>query len=244
MTLIESLLSVMLLAAAGSLHCLGMCGAISINLTFSIPPDQRSPKNLLRWHLLFNAGRLSLYTLLGIISGILGSVLQAQIKFANTIIMMVSACILLLVALQLAGKNSGLNRLERLGVVVWKRAQPMIKTLLPIRHPWQAYLVGALWGLMPCGLIYSALAVSAAASEWWYGGLMMALFASITILPVASAGIVAGSLAWMRHPMWRYLAVLTSAALAISIFFQAVTGHNTHRSIEPAADQEQELHHH
>lgn len=38
-------------------------------------------------------------------------------------------------------------------------------------------IVGVLWALMPCGLLYSALMVAALSSQVWQGAVVMALFA-------------------------------------------------------------------
>src|SRR5690606_33873433 len=69
MTLTEAVLAAFFLGLAGSTHCLGMCGAIIVNLSFSLPEQERTARRLLYWHLLVNAGRITLYTLLGAFAG-------------------------------------------------------------------------------------------------------------------------------------------------------------------------------
>lgn len=226
MSLIESLIAALLLGVAGSTHCLGMCGAISINLSFSVPVEQRSPKALLRWHLLFSAGRISLYIILGALSGALGAVARDAIPGGTQIVMLLSAAVLIMIALHLVGRSSGIRWLEAIGNILWTRLQPLMRRLLPITKLWQAYAVGLLWGFMPCGLIYTALALAAGSAGALSGALLMAVFGVITIAPVAGAGILAGSLSWLRQPLWRNISAAISVALAILITVQALGGHH------------------
>lgn len=226
MSLTESLIAALLLGVAGSTHCLGMCGAISINLSFAVPVEQRSPKALLRWHLFFSAGRISLYILLGAFSGTLGAVAREAIPGGARIVMLLSAAVLIMIALHLVGRSSGIRWLEAVGNLLWKRLQPLMGRLLPITKLWQAYAVGLLWGFMPCGLIYTALALAAGSASALSGALLMAVFGLITIVPVAGTGILAGSLSWLRKPMWRNISAAISVVLAILITVQALGGHH------------------
>ncbi|WP_197477584.1 sulfite exporter TauE/SafE family protein, partial [Alcanivorax sp. HI0044] len=53
--------SAALIASAGSVHCIGMCGGISSALTFSIPEARRQGVALWGWQLLFGLGRVGTY---------------------------------------------------------------------------------------------------------------------------------------------------------------------------------------
>ena len=233
MTLTETLLAALLLAAAGSAHCLGMCGAISVGISFSLPEQERSPKRLLRWHLLVNAGRTGFYSLLGAISGALGATVQQLIPGGARIVVLFSALVLLLIGLQQLGQAQGLRWLEGAGQKVWRRVQPLTRPLLPLHSSWQALALGALWGLMPCALIYTALALAAGTTSAGYGALLMALFGAMTAIPVATTGVLAGSLSWLRQPRWRYLSALLCLLLAASMLWHVARG-NGHQ--HPAAD--------
>jgi len=54
-----------------------------------------------------------------------------------------------------------LTRLEQAGSRFWRMLAPQMRKLLPPRDPLRAFGVGALWGWLPCGLVYSELAVAA-----------------------------------------------------------------------------------
>ena len=62
--------------------------------------------------------------------------------------------------LYLANWWRGLALLERLGARLWRHIQPLGQRLLPVRTPLQAFLLGGLWGWLPCGLVYAVVAWS------------------------------------------------------------------------------------
>ncbi len=244
MTLTESLLAALLLATAGAGHCLGMCGALSVNISFAVPEQDRRQRALLRWHALVNLGRVSGYAVLGALSGGLGAVFQQQSPVVMRAMMLVSALVMLLLALQLLGRAAGLQHLEALGQRLWRHIQPLLGKLMPLRAAWQALALGALWGLLPCGLIYSALLLAAATGSAWHGALLMLTFGSVTAVPVATSGLLAGRLALLRQPVWRTLAALVSVFLALYLGWRAVqpadhSGHANAPAGMPAA-----AHHH
>lgn len=224
MTLAEVVLAAFFLGLAGSTHCLGMCGAISVNLSFSLPEPERSTSRLLYWHLLVNAGRVTFYALLGAFAGGVGAALDQRSPMLGKAIMLLSALVLALIALQLFGQARGLQWLESIGALVWRKVQPLTQPLLPLRKGWQAYLLGMLWGLMPCGLIYSAAALAAGTGSAVKGALLMAVFGALTAVPVAGTGVLAGSLGWLRRPAWKALAALLCLGLALAIAWQALSG--------------------
>ncbi len=90
---------------------------------------------------------------------------------------------MLAVGLHLAGLPSVVKALESLGAPLWTRLAPLAKRFLPLRSPWHALALGGLWGLMPCGLLYGALALAASAGSPMAGAVTMAAF-GIATLPV------------------------------------------------------------
>ena len=73
----------------------------------------------------------------------------------------------LLIAMGLSVANwwQGIRILEKAGGRLWQPVQRFSSRFLPIRNPLQGVALGLCWGLMPCGLIYSALAWSATAQS-------------------------------------------------------------------------------
>jgi sulfite exporter TauE/SafE len=70
----------------------------------------------------------------------------------------------------------GLSQLEKAGSKLWKHIQPIGQRLMPVTRPSQALLLGALWGWLPCGLVYSAATWAATAADWQHSALIMLSF--------------------------------------------------------------------
>jgi sulfite exporter TauE/SafE len=85
----------------------------------------------------------------------------------------------------------GLTVLESMGQRVWHRLQPAARRRMPIASLGDALVVGMLWGFLPCGLIYTALAWSATAANWQESALLMAGFGLGTTPAMLATGLAA-----------------------------------------------------
>jgi sulfite exporter TauE/SafE len=163
--------SALILGALGGGHCLGMCGGLMGALTLAIPAEQRGH----RWRLLlaYNLGRVASYGLAGLLVGSLGWAL-ADSPVAPWL-RGLAALGLISMGLYLAGWWNGLLHLESLGRGVWKHLQPLARRLLPVTSLPRALCLGAVWGWLPCGLVYSTLLWAASqGSSGLSAGLMLA----------------------------------------------------------------------
>jgi len=66
--------------------------------------------------------------------------------------------------------------LERAGRVVWRRVQPLTTYLLPMDSFAKAMLLGALWGWLPCGMVYSVLLTAMLTGTATNGATVMFVF--------------------------------------------------------------------
>ncbi len=179
-----------LLGLLGSVHCFGMCGGIAGALTAGLEPRlRRSPGRLVRSLLAYHGGRVASYTLAGAIAGLAGagvSVATAPTGFPVTALL--SALLLIGIGSYLAGWWHGLAHLERGGALVWSRfLQPAARRLLPVRTTGGAFASGVLWGWLPCGLVYTALALAALRANALESALSMAAF-GLGTAPLLAAG--------------------------------------------------------
>ncbi|WP_313297235.1 sulfite exporter TauE/SafE family protein [Pseudomonas sp.] len=164
--------SALILGLLGSGHCLGMCGGLMGALTLAIPPEQRAR----RWRLLlaYNLGRVLSYAGAGLLLGIAG------VALANSpgamLLRVIAALLLIAMGLYLAGWWSGLTRIEALGRGLWRHIQPQASRLLPVSSVPRAVLLGALWGWLPCGLVYSTLLWAASQGNAGYSAALMLAF--------------------------------------------------------------------
>jgi sulfite exporter TauE/SafE len=181
------LLSAFILGLLGGGHCLGMCGGLMGALTLAIPAEQRSR----RWRLLlvYNLGRIVSYACIGLLVGLLGWAVASSPGATG---MRVAAALLLIVmGLYLAGWWSGLTRIESLGRGLWRYIQPLANRLLPVSTLPRALLLGALWGWLPCGLVYSTLLWAASQGNAAHSALLMLAFGLGTWPVLLATGLAA-----------------------------------------------------
>lgn len=209
--MIDSSLLVLFLAGLfGGGHCIGMCGGIVAAMTLPLPAG----RGRLPFLLAFNLGRLASYMLIG---ALLGSIAGAALLRAHSVqvaLYLLADLMIIVIGFYLAGFTAIVTRIERLGLPIWRRLQPLARRLLPIRHPGQAVLAGMVWGWVPCGLVYSA-SLSALASGRLLGGILVMLCFGLGTLPnLLAMGWFADTLRQrlQRKPI-RTLAGLAVAAL-------------------------------
>ncbi len=166
------LVSAVILGLLGGGHCLGMCGGLMGALTLAIPPEQRSRR--FRLLLAYNLGRILSYACAGLLIGMAGWAVANSP--AVMVLRVIAALLLIAMGLYLAGWWSGLTRIEALGRGLWRHIQPFASRLMPVSSLPRALLLGALWGWLPCGLVYSTLLWAASQGNALDSGLLMLAF--------------------------------------------------------------------
>ncbi len=187
-----SLLAALVVGLLGGVHCVGMCGGIVGALSLGLPGGQ-GVRQTLPMQLAYNLGRLASYTaagaLVGGVTAVAGHLLD--IRAWQQILLGVAGGFLILLGLYLAGGWGVLRRVEAVGGRLWRRIEPAGRRLLPVRHLWQALLLGALWGWLPCGLVYSMLIWAMAAGSAAQGALLMLAFGLGTLPNLLAMGLFA-----------------------------------------------------
>lgn len=178
-----------LIGAAGSLHCLAMCGGISgaLGLRARKAPGSASP--LL--HAIANqVGRASSYALAGAVVGTFGGLVESLFNLDALALgaRLLAGLVLIFVALGVLLRRRPLMLLERLGGRFWMRIAPLARKVPP--GPAGALLLGALWGFLPCGFVYSMLIFAALTGSAWQGAAMMLCFGAGTAPAVLGAGLL------------------------------------------------------
>lgn len=178
----------------GSMHCVGMCGPIALAL-----PYQSSN----RWVaggrvLVYNLGRVLTYSLLGILIGFFGqAIFMAGMQVYVSIGL---GGVLLLAALFSINVESRLLRIPFMHRLhVWTKQQ--MGHLFKSKKTSSLLSLGMLNGLLPCGLVYMAVAGAVSTGSILQGAAYMALFGMGTI-PLMFATALAGqfiSLDWRRR---------------------------------------------
>lgn len=204
-------ISAFTLGLAGSLHCVGMCGPIAIALPRS-PSDSRMA--FLQGRLLYNLGRAITYTALGVVFGLLGK----SLNLAGWQQVVSIACGSLML-LYVFGRYLPLSR--------WGLSGWTARMLAPVQQALASRLggnsranllvIGLLNGLLPCGLVYVALAGAIAAGTVWGGALFMFLF-GIGTAPLLLALSLAGPSLYGRL-RGRFQAVIPVGLAILGILF-------------------------
>jgi sulfite exporter TauE/SafE len=76
---------------------------------------------------------------------------------------------------------------------VWRRIAPVARSFVPVRTPGQALALGSLWGWMPCGMAYAALALATASGSALGGAATMAAFGAGTLPVLVAVGTLASA---------------------------------------------------
>jgi sulfite exporter TauE/SafE len=192
-----TLLAAFLIGLLGSVHCLGMCGGIVGALTLGLDARARgSAARLFPYLALYNLGRIASYALAGALAGGLSARLLDLIAPAQALVVSraLTGVFLILLGLYLGGWWPLLGTLERWGGALWRRIEPLGRRFLPVRRPSQALVAGLVWGWLPCGLVYSALAWSLASGGAIQGAALMVAFGLGTLPMLLAAGAMAGRL--------------------------------------------------
>lgn len=196
----------------GGVHCLGMCGGIvgALTLNTSQNPENKSTHSSFVILIGYNIGRITGYIAAGAIVAFFSSSLVdlTGIQNAKQILSVLASIIMIALGLYLAGIwNDGIEKLESVGSVVWKRIQPFTKYFMPVHSFQQAVPLGFLWGWLPCGLVYTALIWTLSASSAVEGALIMAAFGIGTLPNLLVMGVLATNLSrWVKSPLVRLIA--------------------------------------
>ena len=215
-----TLAAAFLIGLASTLHCLGMCGAISGALTLSLPAKVReSPPRLITHVIAYGIGRTGSYAVAGAITGIVGTALlrgMGDVGWVHMSARILAASVLAGIGLYLAGWFPRFAQIERIGAPIWRRVEPLGRRLLPVSSPLHALLFGVAWGWLPCGLVYSMLIWTLTIGDILQSAMMMFAFGLGTLPGVAVAGVFAARLTQLaRRTHLRQIIGLSIVAVAI-----------------------------
>jgi len=225
-----SYFSAFLVGFLGVVHCAGMCGGIIGSLSLSQVSDTRVQK--LSILLSYNIARILSYAVAGGLMGSVGWFASSwlEIHYAQGVLQLIAGLFLLALGLYLGGWWFGLNQVEQIGSLFWKKIEPVGRRLIPVKNFRQAFVLGLVWGWLPCGLVYSVLIWTMSAGSFVDGALMMASFGLGTLPNLLLMGLFAGSLTkyfqnqWLRKISGSMIIVFAvyTLVLAVRVVRQAV----------------------
>lgn len=183
---------------AGGVHCAGMCGGIVGALCNSSGRQDTAPPA--RYLLAYNAGRITSYACAGALAGALGQagLLTRAAPLLQPLMFALASLMLVALGLHLAGAASVMDRLEAAGAWLWRGVAPWSSRLLPVTSLPRALGLGALWGWLPCGMVYAVLLTALALGSWWQGAVVLAAFGLGTLPNLLGIGLL-----WRRFSQLR-----------------------------------------
>lgn len=203
---------------AGSVHCLAMCGGIAGALGLRA---RRAPSVRRAWLLTaaYQVGRLGSYTAAGAIVGALSGSVQGVLGGDAVALTarVLAGGVLVAVGVSVLFKWRPLAALERLGGRLWRVLAPLARAIPP-NGVGSAVLLGALWGWLPCGFVYSMLIFAALQGGAGSGAALLLLFGLGTAPAVFGAGILSAQIG-----RWSMARGLHQAAGSLLLAFGVMT---------------------
>jgi sulfite exporter TauE/SafE len=233
--------SAFIIGLLGSGHCIAMCGGITTMLTSAIPNNKYNNNEKIpvndsasnqnerqtqssKFTLVFcyNLGRIASYSFIGAIVGFTGSIAAKNIGLPLAGLRIFSAVFVILLGLYLGQWLMWLNKVESLGKKLWQHISPLASKVIPVNTPLKALGLGALWGWLPCGLVYSTLTWALASSSIIDGASIMFFFGLGTLPALLTLSIGFDSLKnILVNPALRKTMALTLISFGIYSFIVA-----------------------
>ena len=194
----------------GSGHCFAMCGGIAAGLGAMTRGRAIVPA------LQFNLARLASYAVLGLIAAsVLGS--AADLQPVGRILRLLTAVMIFMIGLRFLFDFRGVEFIERGGAKLWQKVMP-VALRAGQRQDWLGRLtLGACWGLLPCGLVYTVL-LTAASTGTAPGGAATMLAFGVGTLP-AMLGLTAAAPALAAFLQDRMVRRVIGFALIVLAFW-------------------------
>jgi sulfite exporter TauE/SafE len=182
--MVPEVLTFFFIGLFGSLHCVGMCGPIAI----ALPIPNSNNLSFVAGRLLYNVGRVFTYSFLGAIFGLLGSRLVIS-GFQQSI--SIGLGIAIVVVVLIPPKYKAIITQHSIIQKITLPLKSGISNLFKQGTFSAMFLIGLLNGLLPCGLVYVALAGAIASGNAISGTIVMIIFGLGTI-PIMFAATIFG----------------------------------------------------
>lgn len=186
--MLAELLTAFTLGLFGSSHCLGMCGGISA----AIGSQQQDKKTIALG--LYNLGRITSYTVAGLLAGLLGSLILSQAYTGLLLLKLFSGLLIILMGCYLARWSLLLVNIEKCFSPIWRLIQPAATKTLSNPKLSGKFITGLIWGWLPCGLVYSSLSWAITTGHAINASLIMLCFGLGTLPMMFATGFFAAEM--------------------------------------------------
>jgi uncharacterized protein len=165
-----------MIGIVGSFHCVGMCGPLAL----ALPLSNNSVAAKLTGAFIYNAGRIVTYAVFGLLFGIIG---QTAALFGFQQWLSIGTGVFILLFIIMPKKYKIQTVAENYTNGFFARIRSMLGSLFTQKNNSSLFVIGLLNGLLPCGLVYMAVAGAIAAGDTVSSILFMAAF-GLGTLPI------------------------------------------------------------
>lgn len=235
-----------LIGLVSTVHCVGMCGSIMGAMSLSLPaPVRESQWRRLHFVTAYNIGRISSYSLAGLLAGSIGQGLfQETLSSGHMLLQLFGMSIMIAIGLYLAGWLPQLAFVEKAGVPVWNKLEPIGRRLMPVDSSLKALGYGMIWGWLPCGLVYTVLIWTLTTGDALLGALTMFAFGLGTMPTLIAAGFMAsGMMRLARSPVTRRIIGVLIILMAGAAIVMQTSGSHDHHQHEDHSQHHHHMHH-
>ncbi len=161
-------LSAFILGALGSIHCVGMCGPLAL----SLPVVNKGKNSKFISVLLYNTGRVVTYSFFGLLFGMIGKTF-ALFGYQQWLSIALGVIIILFLLLP---RRSIVFEKTNIFIHFFYKVRKWLGKLFAKRNYKSVFFIGLLNGLLPCGLVYMAVAGAIATASVLKSSIFMASF--------------------------------------------------------------------
>ncbi len=204
-----------------SMHCVGMCGCFVTAYSMNIKGNSWE-KSIS--HLLYGFGRVTTYTFLGALMGLLGSNIYFLGKMAGVqnIITLIAGCIMVYLGLSLAGFLPKIGVLDKSGSFFIKLTKGIFGKLMKKQGVFFTYPLGVILGFLPCCLLYTVEIQAMTTGNILKGALSMLSFGLGTIPALFLFGMVANFISYKFRQKLLNFASYVIILLGITSIYRAI----------------------
>ena len=211
MLTISLLLAVFLGALVSGWHCALMCGGIAaaIERPVALESPLRAKSELFYLQIIMHLGRITTYVILGAFAAWVGVVVwQQSFLPIQRFLFVMTSLLLIFMSLRLLGLGKSESRLGGRWLST-QIASSWAKYLGRFANGPSRWFSGMLWGLVPCGLVYSVLPLAFLSGDVFTGAAFMLVFGLGTLPNLLLISKFSAALTQFAQYVWvRYFAAL------------------------------------
>jgi len=208
--MIDLYIAALMTGLVGSLHCIGMCGPIAV----ALPLGNKSWFHKFFGSIIYNTGRVATYALLGVIFGLLGQGIEMAglQQWAS-----IGLGIVLILSVLFPVLFKGRVNIDRFFFGFAGKLIGRFRKLFSISSYPSLLVIGLLNGLLPCGLVYVAIAGAINTNDIVNGAIYMIIFGVGTIPIMASIPVVGNLIG--TNIRKRFKGVVSAFIIILGIIF-------------------------